>query len=320
MTASTGTGDTLKSDEDLLEEYLVDARLQGLSEGTLETYESQIRYYIDWLDTDVRSVGRSELKGFLANLKEERTAMDGSPGLSKSTLNSYFSALNSFYKFLQYERYVRENPIPPFRDRYIESRSTNPGSERQLISIEEMSMLVHSTLDARNRGIIMVLAKTGVRRNELIQIDLDDIDWEEQSIRLKSTPKRTNTVVFFDDECARVLKRWLNAREEEDQETEALFTNQYGERLQRKGVYSAVTKHAEAVGLHDPDSSDLGERFTPHCCRHWFTTHLRRSGMKREFIKELRGDTRGDAIDIYDHIDREELREAYLAHIPMLGV
>ena len=42
--------------------------------------------------------------------------------------------------------------------------------------------------------------------------------------------------------------------------------------------------------------------------------------MKREFIQELRGDTRGDAIDIYDHIDKRELREAYLAHIPTLGV
>lgn len=41
--------------------------------------------------------------------------------------------------------------------------------------------------------------------------------------------------------------------------------------------------------------------------------------MKRECIKELRGDKRSDAIDIYDHIDREELRRAYLAHIPTLG-
>jgi integrase/recombinase XerD len=42
--------------------------------------------------------------------------------------------------------------------------------------------------------------------------------------------------------------------------------------------------------------------------------------MQREFIQELRGDTRGDAIDIYDHIDERELREAYLAHIPTLGI
>lgn len=102
--------------------------------------------------------------------------------------------------------------------------------------------------------------------------------------------------------------------------SDALFTNQYGDRLKRNGIYEAVTKHAEAVGLHDPDSNDLQDRFTPHCCRHWFTTHLRRAGMKREFIQELRGDTRGDAIDIYDHIDRDELREAYIANIPTLGI
>jgi len=42
--------------------------------------------------------------------------------------------------------------------------------------------------------------------------------------------------------------------------------------------------------------------------------------MRREFIQELRGDARRDAIDIYDHIDRDELRKAYLSHIPRLGV
>lgn len=112
----------------------------------------------------------------------------------------------------------------------------------------------------------------------------------------------------------------MRALDEADRATDVLFTNQYGGRLKRSGVYKTVTKHAEAVGLHDPASSDLQERFTPHCCRHWFTTHLRRSGMRREFIQELRGDTRGDAIDIYDHIDPNDLRESYLAHIPTLGL
>lgn len=143
---------------------------------------------------------------------------------------------------------------------------------------------------------------------------------QDQSIRLRSTPKRTNTLVFFDDECARLLEQWLQVREAEHPSTEALFINQYGERLKRNGIYRAVTEHALTVGLHDPDSDNLLYRFTPHCCRHWFTTHLRRAGTKREFIQELRCDTRGEAIDIYDHIDREELRESYLAHIPTLEI
>ncbi|UEC42055.1 MAG: hypothetical protein METHAR1v1_310023 [Methanothrix sp.] len=65
---------------------------------------------------------------------------------------------------------------------------------------------------------------------------------------------------------------------------------------------------------------DPGSCISTYCCRHWFTTHMRRSGMPREFIQELRGDVRKEAIDIYDHIDKKELRESYLAHIPQLGV
>lgn len=307
-------------DLNLLDEFLEDAQLQGLTEKTLKTYRSNLTTFLDWLDGDPRRIDRSNLKAFLSYLKHEREALDGSDGVSPSTLNTYFSALNSFYKFLKFEGYIQANLVPEFRERYLDTGRGASGSKRQLISVEEMAMLVHSTLAVRDRAIIVVLAKTGIRRHELIQIDVDDIDWEHQAIRLKPTPKRTNTLVFFDGECARVLHRWLRAREEADPDSPALFTNQFGNRLKRNGVYEAVAKNAEAVGLHNPDSHNLQVRFTPHCCRHWFTTHLRRSGMKREFIQELRGDTRREAVDIYDHIDHKELREAYLAHIPQLGI
>jgi len=86
------------------------------------------------------------------------------------------------------------------------------------------------------------------------------------------------------------------------------------------GVYLAVTKHATRVGLHDEVSQRLEDHFTPHCLRHWFTTYLLRNGMPREMVKELRGDARKDAIDIYNHIDEEQLRRLYLASIPKIGV
>jgi len=86
------------------------------------------------------------------------------------------------------------------------------------------------------------------------------------------------------------------------------------------GVYNMIVKYAELVRLHDSKSKSIEDHFSTHCFRHWFTTHLRRSGMPREFIQVLRGDRRRDAIDIYDHIDREELRKAYLAYIPKLGI
>ncbi|MGI0080944.1 MAG: hypothetical protein ACRECH_15145 [Nitrososphaerales archaeon] len=81
-----------------------------------------------------------------------------------------------------------------------------------------------------------------------------------------------------------------------------------------------VAKYATKVGLHNPDSKNPKDHFNLHSFRHWFTTTLRKAGMDREFIKVLRGARRKDSMSVYDHIDREELRKEYLAHIPQLGI
>ena len=135
-------------------------------------------------------------------------------------------------------------------------------------------MLINSILNPKDKAIITLRAETGIRRGELIDIILEDIDWAEQSIMQKPKPKRSNRLVFFDDECARVLKRWLRARRNYDikPKSKALFVGEQGKRLKRHGVYYAVTKHAQKVGLHNPKSNKMEDRFIPHCCRHWFTT------------------------------------------------
>jgi integrase/recombinase XerD len=304
--------------EDAIQRYKKDELLRGTAERTLETYESDLRYTFNYLGCSLEELDKSGLKELLYHLQNEKKGRRGD-GVSDQTINVYFSALNSLYEFLSYEEDLEHNPIPAFRKRYLQDKTSSDGEERQLISVSEMAGLVLSVMKTRDKAVILLFAKTGVRRNELI--DLQDIDWEEQSIKLKPTAKRTNQIVFFDDECARVLKKWINIRNEADPETDALFINQENDRLQRHGIYSVVTKHAEKIGLHNPDADRLDEKFTPHCCRHWFTTHLRRSGMKREYLKELRGDSREvDPMESYNHIDREELREAYLTHIPQLNL
>jgi integrase/recombinase XerD len=260
-------------------------------------------------------VDKNVIKGFLDYLRKERE-------IGQKTVENYFCALSSFYDFLEYEDYVDKNPINSVRKRYIRRYKDNDdGQVRKLISVDEMARLIRSVLDVRDKAVITLLAKTGIRRRELINLDVDDVNLVDQSIRLKPTPKRTNRTVFFDDETALVLHRWLRTRASRNSKgSEALFINNEGCRLNRNGVYLAVTRAAEQIGLHNPKSDRTEDHFSPHCCRHWFTTHLRRAGMPREFIQELRGDVRREAIDIYDHIDKKELRESYLAHIPQLGI
>lgn len=303
---------------DLLDQYKSDCEIRGMSPESMRRYISSLRIYNQYLherNLDLLNVNRNVFRNFLEYLRKDREV-----GLK--TVENYFTSIAGFYEFLEYEGYVDKNPVYSVRKRYIRRyKDGDEGQMRKLISVEEMAKLINSTLDVRDKAIITLLAKTGIRRNELIKLDADDIDWVDQSIRLKPTPKRTNRTIFFDDEAAIVLHRWIRARETRNEMgSKALFINNLGGRLNRNGVYLAVTKPAEKLGLHKTDSDRMEDHFSPHCCRHWFTTHLRRAGMSREFIQELRGDVRKEAIDIYDHIDKKELRESYLAHIPQLGI
>lgn len=304
--------------EDLIEQYQEDSEIRGLSPESTRRYISSIKIYVQFLEDngmDLLGADRNTIRKFLEYLRKVRD-------VHQKTIENYFTGISGFYDFLEYEGHVDKNPVHSVRKRYLRRYKDNDdGQMRKLISVEEMTHLINSTMDIRDKAIITLLAKTGIRRRELITLDVDDIDWVEQSIRLKPTPKRTNRIVFFDDETAFILKRWLRARASRNGgDSKALFTNTNGARLNRNGVYTAITKAAERVGIHKPDSGRMEDHFSPHCCRHWFTTHMRRSGMPREFIQELRGDVRKEAIDIYDHIDKKELRESYLAHIPQLGI
>ncbi|NYT10123.1 MAG: tyrosine-type recombinase/integrase [Methanosarcinales archaeon] len=309
---------TNSSSLDFIDQFRDDCDVRGMSPESTRRYYSSLRIYAQYLsgiNQDMLLVDKNTIKGFLDYLRRER-------GVGQKTVENYFCALSSFYEFLEYEEYVDRNPINSVRKRYLRRYKDNDdGQVRKLISVEEMARLINSILDIRDKAIIALLAKTGIRRNELIKLDADDVDLIESSIRLKPTPKRTNRTVFFDDETALILHRWLRARASRNpKNSKALFINNEGGRLNRNGVYTAVTKAAERIGLHNPGSERTEDHFSPHCCRHWFTTHLRRAGMSREFIQELRGDVRREAIDIYDHIDKKELRESYLAHIPQLGI
>ena len=303
----------------LLDDFEKDAKLRGLADETIYRYRTPIRAFIELLverGLDFETADKDALKEFLYRQKER--------GVSQKTVMNYFSGLSSFYDYLLFEGIVTHNPIVPFRRRYLHTYKSDKRPEtRKLLSVEEMARLMNGIMDPRARAIAMLLAKTGVRKGELIAMDLDDIDWDKYSITLKKKAKRSNRVVFFDEECAVVLRRWLRLRERLGvrEDCRALFVNYNSRnRISRDRVYDDIVKPATALGINDPNSDRLSDRFSPHTFRHWFTTWLLRNGMPRDYVKELRGDARHDAIDIYNHIDMEDLRTEYIARIPKLGI
>ena len=309
-----------RSSEHYFEEYLADCELRQ-EEHSLETTRSCVRIFAEFIEehgVHVLDVDKRVMREYLTYLDKDRAVV-------MSTKKTHFSVVSGLYRYIMYEHegLVPLNPVLPVRQRYLrnhKSGQTWDAQEFQIVSSEEMMRLLRTTINPRDRAVMALLAKTGIRRGELVAIDVDDIDWAKQSITLKRKRKRSNRTVYFDHECGNALRRWLKWRQPIDDEETALFINEQGTRLGRNGIEGIVNRCAARVGLHDPKSRLKKDRFSPHCFRHWFTTVLLDAGMPREYVQELRGDTHRGAIDIYYHINPESLRMSYLNHMPVLGI
>ena len=304
----------------ILSDFISDCNLRGMSKDSIRSYKSTLSIFFEFLrekGVSTDKVDREVLKDFINYLRADR-------GIGPKTMENYFASMSSFYKYLMFEEKINYNPILPVRERYVRQYKKANGNNhngKKVLTLDQMSTLINSIMDSRDRAVVTLLAKTGIRRGELLSLDISDINWENYSITLKPTPKRSNRLLFFDDETARQLKSYLRIREQTyTKGTKALFVGERGERLSGNTIYRIVTKYAERLGYHDPSSDKTDDHLSPHCLRHFFTTEMRRAGMPREFIQELRGDIRKGAIDIYDHIDPKELRESYLACVPQFGV
>lgn len=303
-----------------MNEYFLDLKTLGIGKQTAATYRSNLINFFMYAKVPPEDVKLETLSQFLYYLRFEKMVIIGKKkkvGCMNSTINGYFASINSYYDFLKFRGIINENVVPMFRQRYLKNitkLSCGPENSRQLISIEDMASLIYTCDSSLHRAVFMTYAKTGIRRNELITLDMENIDLDKGIIHLKPTAKRTFRTVFIDNECIEIINEYLEYRG--DVKSPALFTHN-GRRLTKNDVYNNVTLCAYRLGLHKPDGN-LNAKFTPHCFRHWFTTTLHRASLCREHLQALRGDVIKEAVDIYTHIDPEELQAAYLKRMPKL--
>lgn len=298
----------------LIDEFKENLQTRGLSKDAVIQYPRSIRTLYAFTKGNLLGVNEDVLVRYLAHLRKK---------VKQVSIVHYFVVLGTFYDFLVFKKYITANPVTPaFRKYYLRSyKSHDTVQRRRIISVQQARTLIESILDPREKAVVLMLLKTGLRRTELSTLDLRDVDLESMTIHLKPTAKRSNETVYYDKEMATVLDKWLKYREGMNKNgIPVLFLDRFGNRLSSEAIYHIVSKHAIAVGLHDPKSNRLQDRFSAHSCRHFFTTMLRDGGCPREFVEELRGDVTRSAIDIYYHIDKKKLQKAYLDSIPQLGL
>lgn len=294
-----------------LEGFCVDCEARGLTGHTIETYRSSIKEFLERIPDPIW-VTREDLRKHLIVLRARNP--------TGSTLKGHFSALSMFYEYLIYEGFAYFNPILPLRKRYLSRIKPVTGGEntRQLISIMDMITLILKARRIQDTAILMILAKTGIRRGELLDMKIDCIDLKNGIIRLPAKAKRSQRIAFIDMELYVLLKKYIQWRSKRARSPWLWINRRTGLKMDRDYPGELISSLATPLGLHNP-RGPLYSRLTPHCFRHFFTTHLFRAGMDPQYIMWLRGDSMGkQSWQIYNHIDPEAVRVEYLRRIPNL--
>jgi len=227
------------------------AFLETRGKNSLTADREDLRAFLETRGKNSLTADREDLRAFLAQLKTRQ--------LKFKTIDRIYSCLSAFYEFLIIEGLVEYNPILPFRKYYLRRYKNDSDSEiRKLISVEDASRLVNSILDSRDKCILVMLFKTGMRVGELTSLDVGDVDLDKGEVTLKLKKKRSNRVLFLDNEAIAVLQRWLCARKNrKGAEDQALFISKTGTRITKRSIEKLIEKHAERVGLHNPAADRL---------------------------------------------------------------
>ncbi|MGD0953323.1 MAG: tyrosine-type recombinase/integrase [Methanotrichaceae archaeon] len=299
--------------EELIKRFEEDLKTAGKAKNTIQTYPQTIRAFSRFVDGNLLGATKENLQAYLNSMRDR--------DFRQTTIGRYFIILSKFYEFLIYtELYTQANPIITFRKRYLRPfKGSSGSSQRWCPTTEEVTKLVNSILNTRDKAIVVLLFKTGIRRKELSELDFSDLDINKMTIKLKKTAKRTNRLVYFDEETAYVLGRWLKRREILNKgKNPALFLSKYGDRLDLYPIDDLFRKYAKMTGLYK--GAEIEDKVTPHCARHWFTTELLEAGMSFEHVEHLRGDKGKSAASRYHHPNENKLKGEYQRSIPQFGL
>ena len=297
MSATVATGEALR-----YLDYLSVER--GLSPHSLSAYQRDLALYEVYLDAmgiDGPLAAQSDdVTGFVTWIRQLRTAR-GEPYAS-STVARTLVTVRGLHKFLLREGLAERDPS---------LEAIGPRSERALpkaLSAEQVCRLLASPLDGdpiglRDRAMLELLYAAGLRISELVELDVDDVDVIQRTVRCigKGTKER---VVPMGRAASQALEAWtITGRPALEPQSPALFCNQRGGRLTRQGGWKIIKRHAQRAGF--------GDRVSPHTLRHSFATHLLDGGADVRVVQELLGHASVNTTQVYTRVSRARLRAGY---------
>ena len=268
---------------------------KNASGHTIINYSVDLRDFGRFLgDAKVESVNYLVLRRYLARMREKN--------YSKRTIARKLASLRSFFKFLYREGYLKTNPA---------SSVITPKLDKKLpifLDTSEVVRLIEAPdgrdlSGLRDRAVLETLYSTGIRVGELVQLNLNNIDFISGVVKVFGKGRKER-LAPIGDKALRVIRNYLNKRGVKKlSDKKAVFLNKNGGRLTDRSVRRVVGKYIKVVSLR--------EDISPHTLRHSFATHLLDRGADLRSVQELLGHMNLSTTQIYTHVTTKRLKEVY---------
>ncbi len=310
----------------ILKEFLVyHETIKGQSQLTISEYYLDLRMFLRFIklmrndmpidtvlddipikdiDLDfIEDITTADIFDFLSYLANDRTfhpeAAVPEYGISASSRARKLSAIKSFYKYLTVRtKQLQENPVADLE--YPKIRKSLP----KYLTMEQSAALLKSVSgqnEKRDYAILMLFLNCGIRRSELVGLNLTDVYEDRIRVVGKGNKER---FVYFGSACRKAIDGYLPEREKKVlTDNKALFGSRNGNRISVDAVHTLVKKALKQAGL---DST----QFSAHKLRHTAATMMLSGGVDVKTVQEVLGHENLNTTQIYTHIENTELKTA----------
>ncbi len=254
---------------DIAVEYLYGKYIKNLSIHTIRQSGHVVLSFLRFLsndNTDIYTLTRHNISSFV-EYQQDR-------GLKALSVIGYLRALYAFIAFLA------EQEILPHTIMQNKIRIKLPNSLPRAISFEDIQILLETISNVRDRALILLLLRTGMRIGELLNVKVNDISFPERKILIYLGEKNyQGRAVYYSKDADLAIQRWMVRR---NKGSAYLFTGQRGNQLSYGAAWSAMNTALRRAGL-----SNKG--YSLHSLRHTFATDMLNAGMGLEVLQQLLG-------------------------------
>lgn len=267
------------------------------SQNTLVSYKKDLEDLLLFISEtegteDLKKVDKKIIRNFIVSLSEKK--------IQKRSINRKLSSLRSFYLYLLKIGEIQVSPLETIPSLKFYAEKQIPISEEEMENLGEV--LESESGNSLEKLIIETLYQTGMRKSELCNILLEQVDFSKSEIFVKGKGNKQR-VVPISENLLKQIQAYLAIRKPNEDSGIYFFVRENGKKLSEKFVYSVVNSYLSLITLKKKKS--------PHILRHSFATHVLNNGAEISKVKKILGHSSLASTQVYTNGNIEQLKRVF---------